>query len=117
MSATAINPLLNPLLWALVAVVSHLLLGAYVLFSRPDVLLRGNLLFVAASGILWGSVLAMGRAGFGAELATIALSSEILLLVAWYMLVHRLLRGPYDQSMPHVVRRLLRLGWGSRSAS
>lgn len=99
--------------WALMAAACHLLLGAYVLFSRGGVLLRANLLLVAAAGVLWGGVLAgSGGAGFQAELTALALASEILLLVAWYMLVHRLLRGPYDQSMPHIVRRLLRLGWG-----
>lgn len=37
--------------------------------------------------------------------------AEILLMLAWFALLYRLLRGPYRQSMPETVRRIFYLFW------
>ncbi len=107
-----IAALLNPTLWAGVAALCHALVLAYVLITQTSVLVRTQLLAVLATSIVWGVLVVqpglLGRAsGFPATFYAL----EVVHLFSWYALVHRLLRGPYGQSMPEVVTRLLRLFW------
>jgi len=104
--------LFNPAIWASLMALCYALLGAYLLLGRGSALLRNHLFFIVITSVLWGVLVAQPRAlqpvgGFGAAFYAL----EVLLLYSWYGLLHRLLRGPYEQSMPEVVRRLLRLFW------
>ncbi len=107
-----LSSLLNPSLWYWGATAAHALLLAYVLVAGGRGLLRWHLLLLAAVGTAWGGFLAEtagspsavrpGPIDFGVEMAYIA---------SWFLLLRRLLRGPYDQSMPDVVRRGLVTLW------
>ena len=107
--------LANQSVWYGITALLHALLAG-VLFARGGGLLRGNMLIVAACGIAWSAYFAL----LGAErisgvgdyaLDTPAAVAEILLLLAWFLLLFRLLRGPYRRSMPEAVRRALLLFW------
>lgn len=102
----------NPTLWAGVMALVYTLVGAYVLLARGSVLVRTQLLGVLVTSIAWGVLVAQPGAfdlsgGFSAGFYAL----QVVHLFSWYALVHRLLRGPYEQSMPEVVKRLLRLFW------
>jgi putative PEP-CTERM system histidine kinase len=75
-------------------------------------LLRPQLLMLAAAGIVWSVFFAETTAGrTSLYFEPLGASIEILYLGAWFLLLHRLLRGPYNQSMPQVVRRSLVAFW------
>jgi len=96
--------------WA--AAVAYALLLAYVLVAGGRGLLRWHLLAVAATGAAWGGLLAE-RVGlpFASHLDPVVLLAELACLGSWYLLLNRLLRGPYKRSMPEMVRRGLALLW------
>jgi putative PEP-CTERM system histidine kinase len=99
-------------LWAALVALSYALVGAYVLLTGGGVLLRTQILGVVFGGVVWGLLFAQsGRAGAIPEFALLVYGAQILLLYSWYQLLHRLLRGPYERSMPELVRWLLRLFW------
>jgi putative PEP-CTERM system histidine kinase len=68
-------------------------------------------LFVAATGAGWAVYLAEAAAGSGATGGPVDFAIELAYTAAWTVLLHRTLRGPYRQSMPEVVRRLLLSFW------
>lgn len=106
------DSILNLPAWAAVAALAHAALGAYVLLSGSGVLLRDRLLLVAGAGIAWSIVAAQpALGGLPAGLTAVGLLATLTLAYAWYALVHRLLRGPYGQSMPGIVRQGLRTFW------
>jgi putative PEP-CTERM system histidine kinase len=103
---------LNPTLWAGVAALVHALVLAYVLVAQGSVLVRNQLLGVLVTSIAWGVLVV--QPGFAPQPVGFPprfYALELAHLFSWYALVHRLLRGPYGQSMPEVVKRLLRLFW------
>ena len=102
----------NPTLWAGVMALVHALVGAYVLLARGSVLVRTQMLGVLVTSIAWGVLVAQPAffdlaGGFPAGFYAL----QVVHLFSWYALIHRLLSGPYEQSMPEVVKRLLRLFW------
>ncbi|MEZ5561421.1 MAG: PEP-CTERM system histidine kinase PrsK [Gammaproteobacteria bacterium] len=104
--------LFNTTLWASLVTLSYALVGAYVLLSGGGVLLRRQILVVVFGGVVWGLLFARsGQARVIPHFVLLAWAAQILLLYSWYQLLHRLLRGPYERSMPGLVRWLLRLFW------
>jgi len=99
----------NPGIWAGIAALAYALVGAYVLLTGGGALLRSQILLVVAGGVAWG--LSFAQPALTGPLAALPVLAQLLLLFGWYALLHRLLRGPYEQSMPRVVKRLLRLFW------
>jgi putative PEP-CTERM system histidine kinase len=100
------------MLWAGVMALVYALVGSYMLLAQGSVLVRKQLLGVILSSIAWGVLVAQPGLfnlsdGFPADFYVL----QVVLLFSWYALIHRLLRGPYEQSMPEVVKRLLRLFW------
>ncbi|MEO7386305.1 MAG: hypothetical protein ABIX37_05155, partial [Gammaproteobacteria bacterium] len=107
-----IATIFNPTLWAGVMALVYAVVAAYVLLAEGSVLVRTQMLGVLAASVLWGVLVAQPdlfdlSAGFPVEFYGV----QVVHLFSWYALVHRLLRGPYEQSMPEVVKRLLRLFW------
>lgn len=96
--------------WA--AGVTYALLLAYMLVAGGRGLLRWHLLAVAAAGMAWSGFLTE-RAGlpFAPYLDPAAFLVEMACLGSWFLLLNRLLRGPYKRSMPELVRRGLVLLW------
>ncbi len=92
--------------------VAYALLLAYMLVAGGRGLLRWHLVLVAAAGTLWGAFLAE-RAGLVQTLPLdpTGFLAELAYTSSWFLLLYRLLRGPYQQSMPEVVRRALVLLW------
>jgi putative PEP-CTERM system histidine kinase len=106
------DSLLNAGLWAAISALAHALLGAYVLLAGGGSVVRSHMILVAAAGIAWGVVFAQPGQQLGLHgLAWPGLLAEIGSLLAWYLLVARLLQGPYRKSMPEVLQRLLLLFW------
>jgi len=100
------------LLYSYIAVLfASLLLAGYVAAVGAGTILRVQVAGVALGTIfwaLWNSLAppdADGVARSGAFLA------ELIVLLAWYALLERMLRGPYLQSMPELVRRAIRWVW------
>jgi putative PEP-CTERM system histidine kinase len=103
---------LTPAWWAGIAALTHALLGAYTLLAGAGILVRGRFLLVAGAGVLWGIALGLtGGVVTDGTAMPVFHGATLLLLLSWYLLLHRLLRGPYDQSMPDIVRQVLRMFW------
>ncbi len=102
----------NPAFWAGVMALVYTLLGAYLLLTQGSVLARTPLLGVILSSVIWGVLVAQpGLFNLSGGFPVAFYGLQVVLLFSWYALIHRLLRGPYEQSMPEVVKRLLRLFW------
>ena len=102
----------NPSLWAGVMALVYALVGTYVLLAQGSVLVRKQLLGVLLSSVAWGVLVAQpGLFNLSGGFPVAFYVLQVVLLFSWYALIHRLLRGPYEQSMPEVVKRLLRLFW------
>ncbi len=103
---------LNPSAWYWCAAVAHALLLGYVLVAGGRGLLRWLLLVLALAGMVWSGVQAMAFAG-GAlpPLDPAGFLAEAVYSGSWFLVLHRVLRGPYGQSMPDSVRRVLALLW------
>ncbi|MBL8201897.1 MAG: PEP-CTERM system histidine kinase PrsK [Chromatiales bacterium] len=102
----------NPALWAGVMALVYALVGAYVLLAPGSVLVRTQLLGVLLASVLWGVLVAQpGLFDLSHGFPPGFYGLQVVHLFSWYALIHRLLRGPYEQSMPEVVKRLLRLFW------
>jgi len=92
-------------------VMASLLLAGYVAVVGAGTILRVQVAGVALGTAFWGlwnalaPLDATGIARSGAFLA------ELVVLLAWYALLERLLRGPYLQSMPELIRRAVRWVW------
>ncbi|MCC7330334.1 MAG: PEP-CTERM system histidine kinase PrsK [Gammaproteobacteria bacterium] len=92
--------------------VAHALLLAYVLVTGGRGLLRWHLALVAAAGTLANGFLALRAGQAGTPYVDPAsFLAEMAFIGSWFLLLNRLLRGPYRQSMPEVVRRALLLLW------
>ena len=107
--------IVDPITWYGVAAVVYAGLGIQVFLPGMGSLLRMQRLFLAAVGLAWSLYFAFAvrEAGLDPVLANgVAFTLEFCLLLAWFALLSRLLRGPYKQSMPETVRRGLYLFWG-----
>ncbi len=100
------------LLYSYIAIVLvSLLLAGYVAVVGAGAILRVQVVGVALANVFWGlwHVLSPAEATWlsrgGAFLA------ELVVLMAWYALLERMLRGPYLQSMPELIRRAVRWVW------
>lgn len=103
---------LNPALWAAITALVYALVGAYLLLAQGSVLVRRQIVGVLLASVTWGVLVAQpGFFDFANGLPVVFYLLQVALLFSWYALVNRLLRGPYERSMPEVVRRLLRLFW------
>jgi putative PEP-CTERM system histidine kinase len=96
---------------SIVAAGASLALLIYVLFVGAGSILRVQVLSVALAGVIWSvwhglqplEPDTLSRAG--------SFLAELILLFSWFGLLERLLRGPYLQSMPELVRRGVRWIW------
>ena len=91
------------------AVLNALLIG-YVLAVGAGRILRVHIMAVALAGLAWSVFYAVAPVS-GGGLSAAGFLAELLLLLAWYGLLERVLRGPYLQSMPEMVRRAIRWIW------
>jgi putative PEP-CTERM system histidine kinase len=100
------------LTWYWGAAGAHALLLAYVLVAGGRGLLRGRLLLLAAIGGATSLYLAeTAAASMRTGLDPPGFVMEFTYAAGWCAFLHRLLRGPYRQSMPEIVRRLLLAFW------
>ena len=90
---------------------ASVLLSGYVVVVGPGTILRSQVLGVALGSLFWA--LWHMLAPVNASLLTRggAFLAELVLLLAWFALLERMLRGPYLQSMPELVRRAIRWVW------
>jgi putative PEP-CTERM system histidine kinase len=96
--------------YLLSAGVSFLLL-AYVLAAGGSSIVRLQIMSVAAGTLAWSVWFGFLGPEPDARFRLGTLLAELLLLFGWYALLERLLRGPYLQSMPELVRRGVRWSW------
>ena len=93
----------------ILAAAAGLLLGGYSLLAGGGRILRWRIAGVMAAVAVWSiSYLLIPT---GSSIAGLTVLVELLLLFTWYLLIERLLRGPYLQSMPEQVRRGARWIW------
>lgn len=99
--------------WFAAVTLAYGLLALWLMIAGGGWLLRGHVAILAVAGMAWGGFFASGSlarvAGPYAETASYGL--DLGFLLAWFAFVYRLLRGPYQQSMPEAVRRSLYLFW------
>jgi putative PEP-CTERM system histidine kinase len=89
---------------------ASVLLFAYVLVAGAGSIFRVQLLSVALAGVVWA--IWFGLVPSDSGIATVGtLIAELVLLLGWFGLLERMLRGPYLQSMPELVRRGIRWVW------
>jgi putative PEP-CTERM system histidine kinase len=93
-----------------VAVASAFLL-AYVGAVGASFVLRTQFMAVALATLVWALWYGLSGQLQGAIAVTGGFLAEVILLISWYALLERLLRGPYLQSMPELVRRGVRWTW------
>lgn len=90
----------------------YALVGAYLLLAQGSVLVRRQIVGVLLASVTWGVLVAQpGLIDLSSGFPLIFYILQVVQLFSWYALIHRLLRGPYEKSMPEVVKRLLRLFW------
>ena len=92
-------------------------LGAVLYLAwRRNRLLAMRAGMVCMAGLAWSLMVYLGRLP-GAAGPWAMPAAELLFLAAWYLFLHRALRGPYEQSMPLPVARGLRVVWISLAAA
>jgi len=75
-------------------------------------LLRQHFIVLSAAGLGWCLYLAAAAwQSMEFRLGSWTFGIEVLFMLAWFAVLYRLLRGPYQQSMPEAVRRGLYLFW------
>jgi putative PEP-CTERM system histidine kinase len=103
--------LVSPVFWYLAAA-SFGFLGFYEVVVPGSDLLRKRFLYLAGAGLAWSVY--QGVAGPHPPqvvLGSWSFGIELVFMFAWFAILYRLLRGPYQQSMPETVRRGLYLFW------
>ena len=88
---------------------ASLLLAGYVLTAGAGLIFRAQVLGVALAGLVWS--LWFGLVPEGWDRGAGSFLAELILLLGWFGLLERILRGPYLQSMPELVRRGVRWSW------
>ncbi len=89
--------------------VASLLLAGYVLTAGAGLILRAQVLGTCLAGLVWALWYALVPPGW--ERGAGSFLAELILLIGWFGLLERMLRGPYLQSMPELVRRGVRWVW------
>ena len=93
----------------ILAAAAGLLLGGYSLLAGGGRILRWRIAGVMSAVAVWSiSYLLIPT---GSSIGGVSMLVELLLLFTWYLLIERLLRGPYLQSMPEQVRQGARWIW------
>ena len=87
------------------------MLTLYVAVAGSASILRWQLAGVGVAGAVWAVWYSLVPVAQSLPLFGGTVLAELLLLLAWYNLLERLLRGPYLQSMPELVRRGVRWAW------
>ena len=87
------------------------MLLVYVLSRSAGSILRAQIASVALAGTIWSVWYALLSPNPGVAGRAGSLIAELILLLSWFGLLERLLRGPYLQSMPELVRRGVRWTW------
>ena len=94
------------------------ILTLYLLVAGRGYILRYQVAGAGLAVMLWGLWSLLGPSAAapdavnGSSIAEQgAFFADLVLLIAWYRLVERLLRGPYQQSLPGAVRSGLRWIW------
>ena len=102
------SSLIHPAAWYWAAAAAHGLLACVALFGGGRGLLRWQVTVLACAGLGWSAFLALtsGAAGL-ADPGPAGFLVEVGYIAAWFGLLFRLLRGPYRQSMPRAVQRML----------
>jgi len=104
--------ILNPSFWYGCAMAAHGLLLVWTLLPAGRGLVRRQLVLLAVTGVIWGGYGAFGiTPSLEVRQAPPGMAVELLYLGGWFQLLQRLLRGPYEQSMPEIVRRWLGVLW------
>jgi putative PEP-CTERM system histidine kinase len=101
----------GPAFWYLGAAALYGLLGLQALVVRGGGLLPRHILFLSAAGVGWAIYSAVTGPTDEFALNSVTFGVEALFMFAWFAFLYRLLRGPYQQSMPETVRRGLVLFW------
>lgn len=106
------SSLLNPSSAYLAAAVAHAGLAVWALLAGGRGLLRWHIAGLALVGVAWASFLGVtaGPSGFS-DAGPVGFVVEAAYAAAWFLLLQRLLRGPYLQSMPSTVRLGLATLW------
>jgi len=91
--------------------IASCILVGYVAVVGAGTLLRMQALGVAAGSLVWAAWFALAPDEPAGAVRSGGFLAELILLLAWYALVERMLRGPYLQSMPELVRRAVRWVW------
>ena len=92
-------------------VVVSLLLAGYVAVIGAGAILRVHVIGVAVGTAFWGLWHVLSPAATSWLSRGGAFLAELVVLLAWYGLLERMLRGPYLQSMPELIRRAIRWVW------
>ncbi|MBT8421586.1 MAG: PEP-CTERM system histidine kinase PrsK [Gammaproteobacteria bacterium] len=87
------------------------LLAGYVAAVGAGTILRAQVAGVALATIFWGLWNSLVPTNTGLLARGGSFLAELVLLLAWYALLERMLRGPYLQSMPELIRRAVRWVW------
>jgi putative PEP-CTERM system histidine kinase len=90
---------------------ASLLLFIYVLSVSAGSILRMQVASVALAGVIWSVWYGLLPPDFGVLGQAGSFLAELILLLSGFGLLDRLLRGPYMQSMPELVRRGVRWTW------
>jgi putative PEP-CTERM system histidine kinase len=90
---------------------ASLLLLIYVLIAGAGSILRLQVMGVAVAGAVWACWFGLVSSQWGLAARIGSLLAELILLLSWFGLLERMLRGPYLQSMPELVRRGNRWAW------
>lgn len=104
--------LANPMTCYFAAGAAFALLGIHALVRGSGGVLNKHIVALSVVGIGWSAYIAT-RFGDGEayRLDSLTFAVEAVFMLAWFAILYRLLRGPYKQSMPEMVRRSLYLFW------
>lgn len=103
--------LFEPSQWYWATAVGYALLLVFTLIAGGRGLFRGQLLLVSATGLLWSLVAARAFHWRAMPVAAVQSAIELACIGSWHLLLYRMLRGPYRQSMPEIARRFLIALW------
>ncbi len=92
-------------------VLGSLVLLGYVAIIGAGTILRVQVVGVALGTIFWGLWHTLAPPDADGLARSGSFLAELVVLLAWYALLERMLRGPYLQSMPELIRRAIRWVW------
>ena len=92
-------------------VVVSLLLAGYIAAIGGGAILRVQVAGVALGSAFWALWHVLAPPAASRLTMGGAFVAELVVLIAWYAMLERMLRGPYLQSMPELIRRAIRWIW------